>query len=480
MAGFCARFMVRLEIFEEAWLCFGFFDGFVNLFGFTEGGDDFVEGLADRLEVALFFVNEFAEFGEVGFHFFRGGGAWVDGEDFFVRGFDEGFGLCEELLKKLLAWAEPGDFDGDVDVGLEVHHANHLDCEVIDADGFAHVEHKDFAAFGVSCGLEDEADGFGDGHEVADDVAVGDGDGAAVGDLLLEEGDDGAVAAEDVAEADGDVVGFAGFVFDLDDHLADALAGAHDVRGVDGFVGGDEDEALGFVFVGDVGEVIGAEDVVFDGFERGVFHEGDVLVRGGVKNDGGVVGFEEGFHAGFVADGADDGFDVRVGVVAGEFHLDVVEVVFVDVEDDEGFGVVGDDLAAKFGADGATAASDEDDLAVDEVLDAAVVEFDGVAREEVFDFHLAEGAEGALADDEVFLGREGADFDVRVVADFENLAALAGLDFIDGENNFVNVELFDEAGDVFAVADDADASDEVVEFQFVVINNTDDVVFGAH
>ena len=85
-----------------------------------------------------------------------------------------------------------------------------------------------------------------------------------------------------------------------------------------------------------------------------------------------------------------------------------------------------------------------------------------------------------MADDEVFLGRESADFDVCVVADFENLAALAGLDFIDGENNFVNVELFDEAGDVFAVADDADASDEVVEFQFVVINNTDDVVFGAH
>ncbi len=71
--------------------------------------------------------------------------------------------------------------------------------------------------------MENERNGFGDGHEVASDVFVGDGDWPAVFDLLEEERDDGAVAAEDVAEADGDEVGGGEFIVSLDNHFADAL-----------------------------------------------------------------------------------------------------------------------------------------------------------------------------------------------------------------------------------------------------------------
>ena len=81
--------------------------------------------------------------------------------------------------------------------------------QVDDLDRLAHVEHEDLTAAAHGGGLQDELDGFGDGHEVAAHLGMGDGDRTAGGDLLLEDGDDAAVGAEHVAEADGDELGAA-------------------------------------------------------------------------------------------------------------------------------------------------------------------------------------------------------------------------------------------------------------------------------
>ena len=74
-----------------------------------------------------------------------------------------------------------------------------------------------------------------------------------------------------------------------DQQFGDALGGAHDVGGPDGFVGGDHDEVIDAVLGGGEGDVLGAEDVVFDGLEDVGLHHGDVLVGGGVIDDGRAV-----------------------------------------------------------------------------------------------------------------------------------------------------------------------------------------------
>ena len=59
--------------------------------------------------------------------------------------------------------------------------------EVEDADGVAHVQDVDHRLGGVGgdgAGLNDQARGFVDGHEEARHARVGDGDGAAFGQLL--------------------------------------------------------------------------------------------------------------------------------------------------------------------------------------------------------------------------------------------------------------------------------------------------------
>ena len=127
--------------------------------------------------------------------------------DELVVGFGEALFGHELLFIELLARAEAGVLDLNVHVGLEAGEADQVAGQGVDLHRGAHVEDEDLAPVGIGAGQHHEADGLGDGHEVADDIRVGHRDGAALGDLLLEEGDHRAVGAQNVSEADGDKLG---------------------------------------------------------------------------------------------------------------------------------------------------------------------------------------------------------------------------------------------------------------------------------
>ena len=309
-------------------------------------------------------------------------------------------GIVEDLFVELLAIAEAGELYLDVLCSGELDHAL---GEVDDADGGAHVEDEDLAALAHGTGLEDELAGFGDEHEEADDVGVGDGDGTALADLLLEDGDDRAVAAEDIAEAGGDELGDAldtalddGLVERLAVDLTDALAATHDVGGVDGFVGGDHDELEGAILDGEVGHDARAIYVVLNGDAGIVFHHGDVLVGGGMEDVVGTVGGEEGLHVGGIGDAADDGLAMDVGELTGHHEADVVHGGLGLVDEDHRGGLVDGYLTDHLGADGAGSTGDEDDMITELGTDGGHVDLDLLAGKEVFDVDLAEVAVGEL------------------------------------------------------------------------------------
>lgn len=110
----------------------------------------------------------------------------------------------EGFFVELLAGAQAGIFDPDVDVRAQTGQADEVPGEGVDLHGTAHVKDEDLAAMGVGAGGHDQADGFFDGHEEAYDVGVGHGHGASGLDLAFEDRDHGAVRAEHIAEADGD------------------------------------------------------------------------------------------------------------------------------------------------------------------------------------------------------------------------------------------------------------------------------------
>ena len=117
-----------------------------------------------------------------------------------VAGRLDGLGLVVELLVQALAGTGADDLDLDVLARPQSREADHLPRELDDADGLAHLEHEDLAVVGHRAGLEHEAHGFGDRHEVTRHLGVGHGDRTALDDLTEERRDDAAAAAEHVAE----------------------------------------------------------------------------------------------------------------------------------------------------------------------------------------------------------------------------------------------------------------------------------------
>ena len=78
-------------------------------------------------------------------------------------------------------------------------------AKIQNPDGFAHVQNEDLAALAHGGSLNDELGGFRNRHEVPAHLRVRDGDGLARGDLLFEKGNHAPVAAQNVAETDGNV-----------------------------------------------------------------------------------------------------------------------------------------------------------------------------------------------------------------------------------------------------------------------------------
>ena len=129
----------------------------------------------------------------------------------------------------------------------------------------AHVQHIDAAALGQRARLQHQLGRLGNGHKVALDVGVGQGDGAALLDLSLEQRDHAAVAAQHVAKADRHALHVGVARKGLDEHLTDPLGAAHHAGGIDRLVGGKLDEPLHVVLAGAGEQVLGAQHVVLHG-----------------------------------------------------------------------------------------------------------------------------------------------------------------------------------------------------------------------
>jgi len=394
--------------------------------------------------------------------------------DELVVGLGEAFLGHEFFLIELLAGAEAGIDDLDVHIRLEAGEADHVAGQGVDLHRRPHVEDEDLAPVGVGPGQHHKAHRLGDGHEVADDIRMGDRDGAAFLNLPLEDGDHGAVGTKDVSEADGHELGFhiaedlaaavaVGVLFPdvgeelrdlggaalldlgvegLDDHLTEALGSAHDVGGVHGLVGGDQDKALTAMDHGGVGRLIGADGVVLDGLTGAVLHEGDMLMGGGVIDDLGMVLLKDLEDTPAVADGADQGHEVEIRIFLAQFQLDGVGVVFVDIKDNELLRVVARDLAAELRADGPSPARDEDDLAVNEVENLAQIRCDGLAPQKVLDGDVLKFRNGNLTRHQLIHARQDFQLRAGLVADAEDFLPVLTGHAGDGEDDLGDMVLF--------------------------------------
>ncbi len=176
---------------------------------------------------------------------------------------------------------------------------------------------------------------------------MGNGNGSACLDLAAEQRNHGAVRAQHVAEACGDKLGLAALTgMILHDHLTTALGRAHDVGGIDRLIGGDHDKSLYPVFFSKIDHVERAEDIVLNRFGRRNLHQRNMFMRRRVEHDLRLILGKDAVHLRVITHGRDQSDQIQtVAVLDVQLLLDIIGVVFVDIHDNDPFGMVLSDLA---------------------------------------------------------------------------------------------------------------------------------------
>ena len=180
----------------------------------------------------------------------------------------------------------------------------------------------------------------------------------------------------------------------MDIDLSHSLGGAHNVGRIDGLVGRDHDEFLGAILDGEVGDILGSEDIDIDGLVGVLLHEGHMLVSGGVVDKVGPIGLKDLLHTWLVLDIGDDelhGVDIfLVRLVIAELELQVVERRLCLVKHDNLLGLVLQELTAYLATDRAGGAGDEDRLVEYLTYNVDIVNLDRITTQEVLNSDITD------------------------------------------------------------------------------------------
>src|SRR5690606_35099467 len=214
-------------------------------------------------------------------------------QDLRMAGRCHTFSGDQHFLVKPLARPEAGISNLDVLVRLEPGQAYEVGGQIHDPHRFAHVEDEDLTMPAERARLHDQLGGFGNGHEIAPHVGMGDQDRAPRPDLPEERRDHAAAAAQHIAEAyryevapvlDGGLLHY---------ELGHALGKTHHAAGTYRLVSGHADEVLRPGLDRGGNDVEGAEHIVEDRIADFGLNQRNMLVCGGVKDGARLVGPDE-------------------------------------------------------------------------------------------------------------------------------------------------------------------------------------------
>ena len=278
---------------------------------------------------------------------------------------------------------------------------DHFAGQVGNAHRCAHVEHIDLAAFAHGTGLQHQLRGFGDGHEVAGDVGMGECDRPALGNLLAKQGHHRARRPQHVAKPHHGETGANRRTVlmgqGLQHHFAQTLAGPHDIGGPHRLVGADQHKVGHPCFQRSLGAGPRAPHVVVQALGDVVLDQRYVLVGRGVVHGVWPPGLHDAIHAAGVCHRAQQGHAPHVGVGLLQFVVDLVERVFAAVEQQQGVRLQGCNLAHQLAADRAARPGDEHGAPLHQTPQQVETGGHGVAAHEFFDVKVLHIGQGQLA-----------------------------------------------------------------------------------
>ena len=187
--------------------------------------------------------------------------------------------------------------------------------------------------------------------------------------------------------------------------LGSALARAHDVRRIDGLIGGDQHKRLAPRLARKRRHVPRAHDVIPDRCVHLLLQHRHMLVGRGMEYHIRSVLLECRFDGSAVADVGEQVCPFQIWKRTLQFEVDRVEIELAAIQNDQAGRLELCDLAAELGADRAAAAGNQHRLARQFLPDRSPIQLDGFPPQQVLDLHIAHLLDADLSRDQVLHAR---------------------------------------------------------------------------
>ena len=297
--------------------------------------------------------------------------------------------------------------------------------------------------------------------------------------MFAEQGNDAAVAAQYISEPHRHIFGILRPAAEhLNDHLADALRGAHHVGGIHRLVRGDQHKGLHPVPVRRLRHMICTKHVVLDRLVGAVLHQRHVLVGRGVIDNVGAVLVKKQFHLLPVPHGPDQDHQIQHRIFMPQLLLDGVGIIFINIKNDQLSGTAGGDLAAQLAADAPASPCDQHRLAPDIPGDLFHIHLDAVPAQQVLDPNLSQLLDLYPPIGNFGQRRQGLGNAAGLLTQLQNLPPLAVAAGRDGKNDLTDVVLPGHGLDVLPAAHYRHAVELHALFLHFVIDDADHLVKG--
>ena len=328
--------------------------------------------------------------------------------------------IHKHLFVQLLAGTQSCEDDLNVLAYLIAGKLDQVLGQVQNANRLSHIQNKDFSAPCVGAGLQHQGDSLRNSHKIPNDVRIRHRHRSAGRNLLFKQRDNASVGAKDIAEAHRHKIARIMAVEHLNDHLADALGGSHNVGGIDRLIRGDHDKALGAAGGCRHRRIEGAEDVVFDGLAGADLHERHMLVRSGMIDDIRTVLVENPVDALLIPDRCNQHHQIQIRIFAAQLLLHVIRAVLIDINQNQLPRMMSRNLPAKLRADGAAAAGDTDHLSLHIADDGIQIDLHRVPSQKVLHLNIVKLGDTDLAVYQLINAGKRAHLALGLLTDVQN------------------------------------------------------------
>ena len=264
------------------------------------------------------------------------------------------------------------------------------------------------------------------------------------------------------------------FVKYLNNHFAHALARPHDIRGVYRLIRRYHNESFRAGHRGRLCCLKRSEYIVFNRLGGAVLHQRNMFMRRRVINDIRLVIRENPVHPVGIPHGCDEHHKVQIRMFHFQFLLYIINVIFINIENNKLFRLMLRNLSAELASDGAAAARYKHLFALHITENRIHIDADRFSPQQILYLHVAQFADADFSVHELIHTRKRTQLTVRFLTNLQNIfqfRAGSGRHCHDNFIDIINVRTFHN---LIPAAGHLDSLDISAPFSLIVIDNTAD------